>query len=114
MFKQENVGIKLRFIIKSGFKSREGYNGACTVVIVNNMIWHAGEKLSIHRSRRGTFNELWVIWFGGGKAHFRKCCSSTDSKMAENRCLANTNAFYVKQIWRISEIALASPKPDKS
>jgi hypothetical protein len=29
---------------------------------------------------------------------FRKLCLSTDSKMAENRVLANTNAFYVKQL----------------
>jgi hypothetical protein len=29
---------------------------------------------------------------------FRKLCLSKDSKMAENRFLANTNAFYVKQL----------------
>ena len=45
---------------------------------------------------------------------FRKRCSSTDSKMAENRCLVNTNALFVKHIWRMSEISLASPNPDKS
>ena len=45
---------------------------------------------------------------------FKKWCSLTDSKMVGNRCLANSNAFYVKQLWRISEIALASPKPNMS
>ena len=45
---------------------------------------------------------------------FKKWCSSTDSKMVRNRWLANSNAFYVKQLWRISEIALASPKPNMS
>ena len=34
--------------------------------------------------------------------------------MVENRWLANTNAFYVKQPWRMSEKALASPKQNKS
>ena len=45
---------------------------------------------------------------------FKKWCSSTDSKTVGNRWLANSNAFYVKQLCRISEIALASPKPNKS
>ena len=45
---------------------------------------------------------------------FKKWCSSTDSKIVGNRWLANSNAFYVKQLWRMSEIALASPNPNMS
>jgi hypothetical protein len=45
---------------------------------------------------------------------FEKWCSSTDSKMVGHRWLANSNPFYVKKLWRMSEISLASPKPNKS
>ena len=118
-------------------------NIVCIIIIpfLNYWLWSCKMHVFTHTKKNPNFNQWIMTYLAWGrqglfqtffkvvfhKSHFcwPTCCEVDEPRgyritrgrhqgEADLVWLANSNAFYGKQLWRMSEIALASPKPNKS